>query len=655
MLSSAVRSIPADPLPYLASSRRENFVRARRSARRRLVFVVLFALVLIVVGSVTDHAGVGQFLLQLKALVAGSRVQSVFCGILLGFLIGQQRVTIAKGGRRLGRAVVGDSQNTAWALQGVVGIGLLAAIVFALKPDLLQYLKSLKLGEFEATFADRAPTASLREAHLNLKDFREQIAFHQYEKFKEKFLLSNTSRGWARALLNSSIQPQTNAITEKLAGYVDPVIGALLCLRKAHAVRSASKDWQLAAYAVAWEDFLLKLHADNSVADMSNVQAFLMQLTMHANGFVEHVKSLTQGCSAQTIDQPHLEDDAKVIADKYADAAKTMKDQQHGEPEILVVVAIDSYFTGAVSDLIALISGDREKTDFLIKMTKDFPLSEQLISPGIINLFYQATDAWLNTAGPIAVEDARANIEYATTGASMMMSLSASLIPDSERNKTNAPADCGKDDPRPQDHPEKMRNVYDTFLRNLFATLTSEADIFIQYRLNGGTLTESQHENWVNVVSRLSAMLQTRLNAPAMGLDNVPSTSLDDLTIRRLRKARISKCPQDEDTPPKDEKASKTGTNSDQALIDPDFMLQANLAVALSAVLLSREDAPTTSSCNAAQFYVNSAAQFIEDTKTDNELDDAQLRRLQQLVTAVGAQIGERCAWKPTEIKSASP
>ncbi|WP_426436036.1 hypothetical protein [Bradyrhizobium genosp. P] len=621
-----------------------------------LVLVVALAILVVIVASATDRAAVFTYLLSLKAFFTGVRVQCVLLAGIVGFFVEQQRENIDKAIRGLGRAVVGESEKSAWALQGAVAIGILAAIALILRPDLLQYLKSLKLGEFEATFADRAPTASLREAHLNLKDFREQVAFHQYEKFEQKFLFANNSRGWARALLQSPVQKQTSAITERLAPYVEPVIAALLCLNKAHAIRTATKDWELTAYAVVWEDFFLKLHADTKAAAEDKLQVFLAQLSLHANEFVGHVNSLAQECSAQAINPSRVETDAKVIASNYDAALPIMKKQQRDKPAVLAVVVFDSYFTGAVSDLIALISGDREKTDFLIKMTKDFPRSAELISPGIINLFYQTTDAWLNTAGPIAVADARTDIEFATTGANLMMSLSAARIPESEKEKTDAPGDCNAVDDKPLDHPDKMRGVYDTFLRNLFATLTAEADIFVQASLNGGEISEAERENWIDAVSHLAAMLQTRLHAPAMALDNVPVTSLDALMVKRLTKEKTFLCPQEDEAPSAEAKDAKTNSKPEQhALIDADFMLQANLAVALSAVLFSGEDRPSTMSCNTALFYTNSAVKYIEDTKTDNELDDAQQRRLEQLIAAVRAEIGQRCSWKPAEVKSASP
>ncbi len=73
--------------------------------------------------------------------------------------------------------------------------------------------------------------------------------------------------------------------------------------------------------------------------------------------------------------------------------------------------------------------------------------------------------------------------------------------------------------------------------------------------------------------------------------------------------------------------------------------MQADLAVALSAVLLNGDKGPSTQACNAALFYLRDAALKIGPTKVDNDLNRAQEQRLEQLVSAVATHVGGMCAW----------
>jgi len=195
----------------------------------------------------------------------------------------------------------------------------------------------------------------------------------------------------------------------------------------------------------------------------------------------------------------------------------------------------------------------------------------------------------------------------------------------------------------PLDHPEKVVRIFDTFLRNSFATLTAETDVYVQHALGQDPIPEDHRQSWIKSVSRLSAMLQVRLNAPTIDLDGVPRTDLDQLTKERLRLKKVLGCSTD-----------KTSSQPElQYLIDPDFMLQADLAIALSSVLLAGANTPSATACNTALFYINDALSWIAPTKKDNELDEAQEQRLEQLVSAVTTRIGASCAWT-IERKSAS-
>jgi hypothetical protein len=303
-------------------------------------------------------------------------------------------------------------------------------------------------------------------------------------------------------------------------------------------------------------------------------------------------------------------------------------------------------------------------------MMKDVPHSEELVSPGMVNFFYQSADAWLNTSGPIPLEIARPAIEYATTGSDLIMTSSRARVFELTREKNPNPhycipsddADDSKlaasakpdsdehTDDHPLDHPEKVVQIYDTYLRNLLATLTAEVDIYVQRALEGQEVPEDYRQSWIGAVGRVSAMVEVLQHAGPISLEGVPRVEIDDFMKERLRLTVVPICPL-----PKDAATAKGSKESaikkdrkvppaTKNLIDPDFMLQADLALALSSVLLDKRKTSTAQACNTGQYYENMAETWIEPTVKDSSLDEAQEQRLKQLVAAVAARVTQSCS-----------
>jgi hypothetical protein len=649
IISSALRTLTPSPPATQTSPQPPSKIRSIATLFVAIVLLVIFFLV----AAGTDQGRLFNFVIKGKALVVGPRVQALLLGLVLGVVIQLQRRRAYRAIRRLGGAVIGDENQTAWVFQGAVVLALIAAMLLAIRPDFFDYLRSLKLGGFEATFSDRARASLLRDAHLNLRDFREQIALHQYKDFYATFLSEAKARGWARQLvMDNQLREQTNEITEVLAGYVDPIVDSLICLSKANALRAASRDKDLVRYEVLWENFLLKLHDGKLEITNAQMKTFLGGLSASVVEVNKHSDELDSGCTVKRKIKATADEDqanAEAIVKHYTKASKILSDKGFRDGKVQAIVVFEPYFAGAVSDLIALLSGDREKTDFLFKMMDGVPHSDEYLSPGIVNFYYQVADAWLNTSGPIPLEPVRSSIEFATTGADHIISMSRSKIKSLTRSgeKPNlsycvfeGPVDSAAkgaappgDDPL--NHTDKVVQIYDTFLRNLFATLTTEVDLYVQRALEGQPLTESYRLSWTNVTSRLSAMVQIREDAPTIGFDGLPRTDVDEFMKERLRLQTVNMCETTEPGPSKPRV---------KYFIDPDFMVQADLALALSSVLLNGESMPTAQACNTGLFFSNDAERWIEPTTADSELDKAQDQRLKQLVAAVAAQVVGRCA-----------
>lgn len=654
ILSAVTKTATAAILAVWARLRPERQPENNRPVRRRrpvgvtgwkLTRAAFLALFVIAFAAATDHAQLLQCMLVLKSYLVGVRMQALTIGILSGIAFRQYRWPLRRFGHRLGKAVIGDKENTAWALQSAVAIGLIAVGFFVVRPDFLLYLRSFKFGTVEATFGDQGPLP-LRDARLNLRDFREKLFVDQYHAnyFSDNFLSENSPRGLARSRLtvpqNSALQKEAGEVTALLFGrYVSPVLSSIYCLDSAHALRAANHDPDLAAYSSAWEDFLLQVHRNKSLLTPVELESFLTVLRNSSIPFVERARRASPRCAAwPAVGNLSIETATADAADlfvHYQAAIDALGRPGHDNPAIRPLTVFDPYLVGIVADLIFLASGDREKIDFLMNILDDFPLSDEFITPGIINLYYQVTDSWLNSTGPVPLDLVRSQIEYATHGADMMMARSTERLNQIERMAPVGPetatpetkakikaADEAKE--KAEKEAENMRKIYGIFLRNSFATLTAEVDIYVQRVLEGETVPEGHRQSWIKAASRLQAMLRARLMLPVVNIDGLFPVELDDRIRRRLR--------EDEGLDP-------------ILKIDPDFLLQADLAIALSAILLPEGNRVNALNCSAALFYINEAATSARQTINTNGLDKAQERRLRQLIQAVLNRAGESCTW----------
>ena len=607
---------------------------------RRLAGWVAIALLVIALAAGTDNAQLYQWMLVVKSYLVGVRAQALIVGLLSGIVFRRYRRPLGGFVKRLGNAVIGSKDNTAWALQGALAVGLIAIGLFAVRPDLLQYLRSFKFGTVEATFSDQGPLP-LRDARLNLREFRERVAVRQYSKFREDFIAKESARGFARDNLtgpdNAALQKETGEIAARIfESYVNPVLESILCLDKVHALRSVIQDPNLGTYAVAWEDFLRKLHDNKGGLTRIELKSFLSQLRIRSEPFVNRAMQLNPSCPdlrswpLWIADLPELstKDDARqaeIIFGRYGRAVDLLKKRRYDSPAVISLVVFEPYLTGAVSDLIALISGEREKTDFLLNMLDGFPLSDDLITPGIVNLYYQVTYSWLNSTGSLPLDLVRERIEYATRGADILMARAAAWSIKTE--KVNS-ADTKVDDAGVKASNDAAK-VYDIFLRNLFALLPAEVDVYVQHVLAGEAVPEQHRQSWIRAASRLHAMLRLRQGIPIPDIDGLNPIELDDKMKGRLRAV------------------------DPDSKIDPDFLLQADLAMALSAILLQDGSRASARNCGAALMYINEASTQVRPTVDDIPLDRAQELRLLQLIGAVANRIAESCDWTDARGKSA--
>jgi hypothetical protein len=590
------------------------------------VFFLIALSFLIWLAVYTDNALLPNAMISVKSIFLGVRFQALALGFFVSIFAFRQRLRLESILRRLGNAIVGDEENTAWALQSAVAILVVLIVVFAFRPDFFEYLRSLKVGGLEATFADRS-SITVREASLHLTDLKEQLTLEEYKGFRQKFLDPNSARGQARELFSQTkIEEKTGEITARFFDlYVDPIIVSLTCLNKKRALATAVHDYDLVAYSAAWENFLLTLHADTTTFSQEVIRSFLEQLRSLSLAVAKRANKIAPECMSKEAENAlkialeneqatpeakalveiqasvEMDIDANAIARRYRDAANILKEQGRDKPEIFALTILEPYLTGAAADLIALISGHREKAEFLTKMLDKFPHSDELVTPGIVNVFYQVTDARLNSPSSWPLELTLSDLDYAIQGADLMMSRSADLL--ARHSKV----------------PEPAGEIFDIFIRNVLIALTTKLQVFNQRVLANESLPEHLRQSWIQALSRLLAMMKTRSITPLVSSDTLPSTTLDQTTTLRLPLAKV----------------------------EQDYILEADLAISLSIILIEGARPKATAiACNTALYYVNDAKHRLKNVVDDNSLDRAAETRWRQLVAVIAQRTADSCDWK---------
>jgi hypothetical protein len=594
---------------------------------------------LIALAVATDSAILPNKILALKSVFVGVRVQALALGMLLGFFAFQNQIHLAHISRQLGKAIIGDKESTAWVLQSAVALVVILVVVFAVRPDFFDYLRTLKVGGFEATFAERSSIA-VREASLHLIDLKEDLTLVEYKDFGEKFLAPDSARGQARKLFDGSkVEGESGEIARKLfATYIDPIIISLTCLNKKRALATAAHDYDLITYSAAWEHFLLALHKGNATFSQEEIRPFLEKLRDLSWSVARKANKIHPECMKEEADktagraadkaadkilkvvlQHEDPEDREVISLKqqasaevddmvqsYKRAADILRKEGRDKPEIFALTIVEPYLVGAAADLIALVSGSQlagaqRKAEFLTKMLDQFPRADELVTPGIVNIFYQIADARLSNPVSWPLDQTISDLDYAIRGADILKSRSAQLLADHPKE------------------PNPGGDIFDIFARNELVTLTVKLQLFNQRALANEALPEAFRQAWILALSRELALLKTRAKAPMVLSDIVPSTTLDQTTIARLPVAKI----------------------------EEDIILEADLAIALSIILVEGSRSKTSAlACNTALFYINDAREKARRLVEEFALDRAQETRWKQIVSITGQRVADSCDWR---------
>jgi hypothetical protein len=513
-----------------------------------------------------DNASLPMGFLVLRSFFLGGRFQAIMIGFVLGALANRRRHLLARGMSQFYASAIGDAGKTAWAFQGAIALLFVALVVLTIRPDFLDYLRSLKVGGVEATFAERS-TAAIKEADLHLDDLREEISLLEYARFGPDYIYSESARGQARKLFGpKELEDEAGPIAELLmSGYFHPIIVSVVCLNEVHEIGSVSHDKDVASFVYALEHLLLSTHDIGTLSDdltldgnskdirTDLIRIYLARMRNSGLAVADRVKEIAPACvdrdmgplrgfrdpkepkkpaiakpkasdcalpydaslisfldqqknNTATKASPDIKRDADCIENHYEAALQALKKHSDDKPPIISLMITDAYLVGATADLIALVSGhQKDKAIFLTRMLDQFPHQDRFVTPGIINAFHAVSDARVRTLGSWSLQQTLTDLNYALHGAELLVSRSSDWLTHSAR--IDPPAKRCEDPASGLTEQEQQVAlvwcIYDIYMRNTVIVLTTKLELFNQFELSNRSMPEISREEWRDTLGRL--------------------------------------------------------------------------------------------------------------------------------------------------------
>jgi hypothetical protein len=307
-----------------------------------------------------------------------------------------------------------------------------------------------------------------------------------------------------------------------------------------------------------------------------------------------------EGCSQYKDLGMPVDNELKEGVEKIQVAFKKNSDALMGTDEkFLGLTAMEPYVVGVVGDLTAFIFGQKEKTDFLERMAKDFPLTDDRYQIGLVNFFYQLADAKVQSESNWPLNEMVEQVNYALRAADYFVAQSAKWKQDHPGDKERETAEA----------------IFDVYNVNTARLLALYLGIYNERALRGEPIGEAQLHQWTRVLGRLLAISHAR-HRDSLPVEGVPEPSLDSETARKW-----------------------------PSITMPDrFLIDVNVSIALSLVLRQRDAHPSASACAAARYYLSNADGNRVQLYNEGSINVAEKGRLDQFIRTVGYRIGSYCA-----------
>jgi hypothetical protein len=571
---------------------------------RRAPWIIFLALVLIVaLGQYFDWFAPWFYAAQ--SFFISPRILALASGGIVGFWMRRHRQGIAIRLNDLFQALLGSEKRSSWALQSLVAILLLFGIVLAFKPDLLDHLESFKAGEVEAKFANVSETT--REAvQVNFaSSITTRVTINQWMGFVEQYLKKGTPRATALDFDKSVIQKQRMAIRDILfTNYVEPLATLMTCLEVDRRIDRLRHSEDFIGAVIDLRNGILRNQQNDgrlTKDDWKALLATLDGLTIKASKIVQHevpndtVKTECLQGKAILVDENKLEsrreDDATRLFEKGGEAAAGLRaDPSENRYKLSF---IDPYFIGAVGDLIALALGHGEKANFLMQVKNSYPDRFKFIQPGLINLYFQLTDAKLKSEGPWPLDEKIAELDWAMEGAEY-------LVRRSRQEKEHS----------------KYDSVVHQYLTNKIIFAYRYLELYNQRLLGGGSLPQAHKVRWQRAYRQLEQYLALDGPGANVPLDDIGPTPMAETDVAEWRHVELPL----------------------------PYRFDLTVAITLSTILLTeRNRQAPVQACTIARAYLQRAVGMVPRLTVQLQLYDAEASRLSAYLRQIGARVRVSC------------
>ncbi len=575
-------------------------------------FIVIFSLAAVI----RLHFGLTTWIYALESLILSKRFLAILIGFILGFLINKYRVTIFYTCRDIYNALLGTGGASQWALQSIFAILVLCLILLAAKPELFDHLKSIKAGEVEASFSDVSTTTREAIPH-SIKDLSRDFSLESWSSFEENYL-----KGARQVVVNnfdnSIIKDKRVAIRDLVfLHYIVPLESSLYCLNKYDSLDAIKTD-EFRRFVLSvknqiiledgsgksftetkWETLL------SSIRDQTN-QAYKIFHYVHDDSFdtqdprcpkasASGNPSQTSapypslnGCSSKQISGDDVHSDAVFLGYATSCAIQMLKDNDEKK---YALSFLDPYFTAAVADLLAMTFGHDEKARFLMTVKEKYPADHNLLQPGIINIYYQLSEAKTHGNATWPLADEVEELARAMDGAEFIVS-------GANKSLTSA----------------EYVDVNKVYYVNIFVFTVRFMEIYNERVLGGNKLEQKDSERWRGFYDRLSKIYNAK--GFATGSETVGETEQTPFTERESDAWRSIEIPRE-------------------------FLFDGSIAFALSSVLLSESNrrAPDRI-CAIAKYHLGLAQDMIPNF---DKLIAADRSRLKGYLSQIRARIDASC------------
>jgi hypothetical protein len=631
----------------------------------------------------------GQFGYAVEGFLLSPNILRLATGLALGYWASRYRGPI---GVRLGRfyaALLGGGEKSSWALQSAVAILVLFLIVLAMSPDLLEHLESFKAGEVEAKFSSISTTTG-EAARVALNPLTNEIGITQWVDFKRDYRGESPRNKALELFDNSTIKRERVGIRDFLFdNYIEPLAISLACLEENDLLTPERRNSSFVNLAVSLRNAVVeeidappakslfdegKLHR---LLRMINQELVSIDKTIRAqiprSAPEETCKKFWAQAGNPKVDAPMMMDgdeadgraentnnvpaemhelyrewvktnalngridvvtdrDAKELLKCFERAAQRL--DRVKEERTYKLSLVDPYIVGAVSDLLALTLGKNEKANFLTLVKSKYPTEMKFFQPGLVNLYYQLSDAKNAVETPWPLDERIEDLSQAIKSIDYVIFESRKKLSEAKEKASDMtavgspgeplPPKVKSCDPVPEQlafAPENYAQIIEVYFTVKFYVINKFLEMYFSRSLAGDSLPDHDRLRWADFYRQLESVLNNngavvKLEAANWGSYSIPA---EDLPFWRSALSQI-----------------------EQKHLDQLF--DAGIGMALSSIMLTENKTHRSPSqaCAIAHHYLSGARDLIKSMRTT--FDDAERDHLQGYTLQVEVRIGASCS-----------